>query len=213
MKRILCYGDSNTWGSRPMHHAQDTQRWGPEVRWTRVMASSLGQDWEIIEEGLPGRTTVFDDFFGPFGGEHRNGRKHLLPTLLSQAPINGVILMLGTNDVKAQFGVAASQVAAGVESLIDLIQMTPLYGGSPRILLMCPPPVTENGWLAEIFAGGPARSHQLPQLYATLAQRKGVAYFDAGQHIQTSQVDGVHFEAEAHIKLGQELAQHLPQFF
>ena len=114
MIRILCFGDSNTFGRKsvsfnpeetPIVFSQD--RFQQNERWTGVMANKLGKDYYVIEEGLCGRTTVLDD---PVGGEHRNGKKYLLPCLESHAPLDLVILMLGTNDLKVKFSMSAYDI-------------------------------------------------------------------------------------------------------
>src|SRR3990172_7397939 len=115
MKAILCYGDSNTWGYDPT--TQD--RFPRQVRWTGVLAQELGPEYYVIEEGLSGRTTVWDD---PVEGLHKNGRTYLLPCLESHQPIDLILLMLGTNDLKMRFSVPAADIAASVGVLVDVIQ-------------------------------------------------------------------------------------------
>jgi lysophospholipase L1-like esterase len=107
MKVILCYGDSNTWGYDP--HTQE--RFSSRVRWTGVLARQLGEEYHMIEEGLSGRTTVWDD---PVEGLHKNGKNYLLPCLESHQPIDLVILMLGTNDLKMRFSVPAADIGRGI---------------------------------------------------------------------------------------------------
>lgn len=85
MKTILCYGDSNTWGCPPVRPGQDVARYGPDVRWGSVLRAALGPGYWVVEEGLGGRTTVWDD---PIEGEHKNGKRYLLPCLESHAPID-----------------------------------------------------------------------------------------------------------------------------
>nr|MDQ3302571.1 hydrolase [Actinomycetota bacterium] len=89
MKTVLCYGDSNTWGSNP----ETGERFAPHVRWPGVLAWELGDGFCVIEEGLPGRTTVRDD---PIEGAHKNGRTYLRACLESHKPLDLVTVMLGT---------------------------------------------------------------------------------------------------------------------
>ena len=103
MKSILCYGDSNTWGYDP----QTRSRFPHDVRWTGVLASSLGTGYRVVEEGLNGRTTRWDD---PIEAG-RNGLTFLQPCLESHLPLDLVIVMLGTNDLKQRFGLSASDIA------------------------------------------------------------------------------------------------------
>ena len=92
MKNILCYGDSNTWGYIPGGKG----RYEYAVRWTGAAQRLLGDGYRIIEEGLNGRTTVFDS---PFDGSVLNGKSHLMCCLMSHAPLDAVVIMLGTNDL------------------------------------------------------------------------------------------------------------------
>ena len=56
-RRVLCFGDSNTYGYDP---ARDG-RYGEDERYPMVLQDLLGDGWSVVEEGLPGRTAVFDD--------------------------------------------------------------------------------------------------------------------------------------------------------
>ena len=101
MKTVLCYGDSNTWG----YIGGTGERFAPEVRWPGVLQAALGGAYRVIEEGLNGRTTVFDDSIE----EGRNGETYLRPCLQTHAPIDLVILMLGTNDLKRRFSLSRNR--------------------------------------------------------------------------------------------------------
>ena len=201
MKTILCYGDSNTWGAVPMTSLDDCQRFGFAERWTGVLRQALGADYHIIEEGLNGRTTVWDD---PIEGIHKNGKTYLLPCLESHNPVDLVVLMLGTNDLKNRFSVSAFDISRSVESLVRII-LTCGYGPnetSPRVLLICPPPLTRLDVLAGIFEGGVEKSRALAPHYRTVADRTGCAFLNAGEVITSSDIDGIHFDRDAHHKLG-----------
>jgi lysophospholipase L1-like esterase len=203
---VLVYGDSNSHGTAPMPTLLDSRRFGPAERWPGVMAAELGPGWRLVEEGLPGRTTVHPD---PVSGVHKNGLAVLPAVLESHAPIDLVILMLGTNDLKARFGLPPVEIAVSVEQLVRHIRQgfCGIDGTAPALLLVCPPPVEETGCLAEVFEGGAARSRRLAPLYAEVAGRWGAAFLDAGTVIRPSPVDGVHFEAEDHRRLGMAVAQ------
>jgi lysophospholipase L1-like esterase len=206
MKRILCYGDSNTWGYDPLTQT----RFDDQTRWTRVLAASLGAGYEIIEEGLNGRTTVWDD---PIEGElasDKNGRTYLGPCLQTHAPLDGVILMLGTNDLKRRFGLPASDIALGVKALVGVIQRSRSGrgNGAPPVLLLAPPPLaplTPEMALAAMFEGGEIKSREFAALYARVAQEMGCAFLDTSAVIRSSPLDGIHFEAAEHAKLGKGL--------
>ena len=203
MKRILCFGDSNTWGYEPA----TGMRHGSDVRWTGILSKTLGSGYEIIEEGLNGRTTVLDD---PFE-EYKNGRDYLIPCLESQRPLDLVILMLGTNDLKARFGIGAFDISKGVETLVKLIQTSEsgIKGKPPAVLILAPPPVARLTDYAEMFEGADAKSRKLGEEYARVAGEMRCAYLDTSTIIVSSPLDGIHFEAEEHQKLGQTLASQV----
>ena len=200
MKRILCYGDSNTYGVAPMKDIDDVRRLGTDERWPCVMARTLENDWILIEEGLPGRTTVHDD---PIEGVHKNGKTYLQPCLESHWPLDVIVLMLGTNDLKSRFGLLPQDIAFGVGVLLDTIRsIVPSWTGAPKLLLVCPPHAISAGWLAEMFAGAETRAKRMAPLYRGQAARYGAAFFDAATVAKVSRLDGVHFDSANHQALG-----------
>jgi lysophospholipase L1-like esterase len=202
---ILAFGDSNTHGTLPMRDLQEMARLGPRERWPGVMAAELGPSWRMIEEGHPARTTVHPD---PVAGVHKNALAVLPALLESHLPLDLVVIMLGTNDLKARFAVPAVEIAVSVERLVLTVRQSFAGpgGGAPRVLLIAPPPVLEAGCLAEIFAGGARKSQELARHYAGAAQRRGAGFLDAGRVIRSSPLDGVHFDAEQHARLGRAVA-------
>ena len=210
MKTILCYGDSNTWGYDPVASAgaPAAVRHGWRERWTGVMQTFLGEGYRVVEEGLNGRTTVHTD---PLE-EGRNGREYLLPCLLSHKPIDVVVLMVGTNDLKARFGLPAGDVAEGAAQLVQLIRRSQAGPTSraPAVLLVCPPVVTELGHLPQIeekFRGAPEKSRRLPPLYEAWAEQLGCSFLNSQTVVNTSLRDGLHLEALEHGKLGEAMAE------
>lgn len=205
-RTVLVYGDSNSYGTKPMPDLLTGERFGPEERWPGVMAAALGPEWRLVEEGLPGRTTVHPD---PISGVHKNGLAVLPAVLESHAPIDLVVLLLGTNDLKARFALPPVEIAVGVEKLVRHIRQdfTGPGGTAPALLLVCPPIAIEAGCLAEIFAGAEAKARRLPGFYRAVAGRWGAAFLDAGEVIGPSPLDGVHFEAEDHVRLGRRVAE------
>ena len=118
MKTIMCYGDSNTWGFMPkleMPDVESKNRYPWDVRWTGKLQAMLGSDYRVLEEGLNGRTTMFDC---PME-DHRNGLNDIDVALLTHAPIDLVVIMLGTNDTKIAFRMTDYIIAHGIERLID----------------------------------------------------------------------------------------------
>jgi lysophospholipase L1-like esterase len=207
-KSLVCFGDSNTHGTIPMEHIDDTRRFGTDRRWTGLLARDLGAAWRLHEEGLPGRTTVHAD---PIEGEHLSGLAAVPIVVGTHTPIDAMAVMLGTNDLKARFGIQASDVAAGIERLIVTIRMSCQMFGRPQpsILLIAPAPILEVGCLREMFEGGQAKSHQLAAYLANVAQRHQVGFLNAGDHIRSSEVDGVHLDADQHARLALAVRKRL----
>lgn len=205
---ILCFGDSNTHGMRAMQGPQDLGRFRAHVRWPGRLAEALGARAKVIEAGQPGRTTVRDD---PIEGAHKNGLAVLPAVLESHRPLDVVIVMLGTNDLKARFSMTPWDIARGVERLVLAIYGSNAGrdGQAPGVFLVAPVPILETGWLGEQFEGGAAKSHRLAPLIAEVATRHGCGYLDAGRHVAVDPLDGVHLPAEAHGVLAAALAEAL----
>jgi lysophospholipase L1-like esterase len=204
VKSILCYGDSNTWGCIPRPGPDPGRRFPPDQRWPGVLRSELGPDYWVVEEGLNGRTTVWDDGLEP----HRNGRKLLPPALISHKPLDLVILMLGTNDLKRRFGVSAGEVADGAGQLVDLVRASDCGPdeGPPQVLLVCPAPLARLDLYAETFEGAPEKSQLLAARFEAEARSRSCPFLDAGAHIASSDTDGIHLDREAHGTLGRAVA-------
>ncbi|SHE59703.1 Lysophospholipase L1 [Kaistia soli DSM 19436] len=207
MKTVLAFGDSNTFGEATI--ARPNSRYSFEERWPGVMQAALGGAWRVIEEGLPGRTTVHDD---PIEGAHMNGKAYLLPCLRSHRPLDVVAIMLGSNDLKARFALPAADIAAGAAELIKVAKLAEAgpNGSVPKILLIAPPPMLnhcgEAVHIERMFVGGYEKSLQLGALYAEVAATHGVAFLDAGTVIRSSAFDGLHFDPDAHDALGKAAA-------
>ncbi|MBN3812294.1 SGNH/GDSL hydrolase family protein [Paraburkholderia sp. Ac-20347] len=211
-RTLLCYGDSNTHGTKPLNLPGVLERFAPADRWPGVLAETLGSGWKIVEEGLPARTTVHDD---PIEGRHKNGLAYLRPCLESQLPVDVVVLMLGTNDLKTRFSVTPADIAHSVDVLLEtLVACRAGPGGAtPHVLLMAPVPIEEVGFLGAIFTGGAAKSRLLAPLYERVAVKHGSAFLDAGEVATVSATDGIHYEADQHHKLGRAVAAIVRQRF
>lgn len=203
MKTVLCYGDSNTHGADPAGGA----RFGPDVRWTGVLARALGDGYRVIEEGLGGRTTRWDDPIEP----GRNGLTTLRPILESHNPIDLVTVMLGTNDLKARFGLNASDIAQSAGDLGAIAKhfAVDADGKPATILLMAPPPLSTLSGLDLMFAGGEDKSRLFGEYYRRAAEWYDLEFFDAGRVIVSSELDGVHFDPDQHENLGRALAERI----
>jgi lysophospholipase L1-like esterase len=209
-KRIMCFGDSNTWGFMPLPQPP-TGRFPRAQRWPHVMAAALEFPVEIIEEALNGRTTDADDANLPVAGAGANGLAYLPAALASHLPLDLVIIMLGTNDLKPYLNRAAPRIALGAKRLIDCIRT--LDGGvgttypNPRVLLIAPPPPGRlSPYFEEMFAGGHAKAQALAPMYEGVAKLTGAAFLNAGDHVETDGADGVHFSTEMQHRLGEAVA-------
>ena len=211
-RRILCFGDSNTWGYNPIGGC----RYDDETRWPMRMQHVLGDAYTVIEEGLSGRTCVFDD---PVEGGFMNGSIQLPVLLKSHSPLDVVILMLGTNDTKCRFGMNAKTIG---EAMMQLVQRVRLYGYDnegkpPRIVIAAPAPILGN--LMQAGHGpcfGPQAigvSHDLTKEYERVAKLLRCDYFDASGSAEVSRIDAVHLTAEGHIRLGDAMAKKMKQMF
>lgn len=201
---VVCYGDSNTWGTDTISDGRQPLA----DRWTTILAEELGPAYVVIAEGLGGRTTVFDDPALP----GRDGSAFLLPCLWSHAPIDAVVLMLGTNDTKAVFGAGAERIASGMGTLVSMIagQVVGPDGGPPRVLVIAPPPLGELALASGSWDDqGLRASHRLAGAYKAVAERAGVLFLDAGLVIGSSVRDGVHIDLGDLRILGTEVARRI----
>ena len=209
-RTLLCFGDSNTWGYEPGTGA----RYPRAVRWTGVAATALGGAWHVVEAGLNGRTTVFDD---PLGD--KLGMRHIEPVLESAAPVDVVAIALGTNDLKTRFHASAYEIAEGAGLLVDRVRVGAAGPGRrpPEVLLIAPPPVVAvDGWARrdpaafegfdQGWVGARERSLDFASQYARVARVRGVAFLDAGSVVDSSEVDGIHWSPAGHEGLGRAVA-------
>ena len=203
MKRILLYGDSNTFGTAPMPHLGSDPIHPRGVRWGDVLARELGEGFEVVIEGLGGRTAVLDD---PVEGAWKNGLRSLKPILGSHRPIDLLIVCLGTNDQKARFGLGPQEVALGLARLVREAHLT---GWVARRMVIAPPRVRERGDFAAMFAGAEARMTGLADAIARFAGAEGAEVMDAGRLIEACDEDGIHWTAEAHGTLGRAVAERV----
>ena len=217
MHNILCFGDSNTWGYDPTATATAPMpvRHTLEVRWTGAMAADLGPGHRVIEEGQNGRTTVHED---PTAWASRNGRTYLPACLESHKPLDLVILMLGTNDLKTMFGLAPSEIASSVSMLLRIIAQSDVGPGgkAPKTLLVCPPAIGDLSRLPELatkLVGARDKSLHLPAYYSAVAKQHQASFVNAQEIVLPSPVDGIHLDAKEHRALGRALAGEVRKIF
>ena len=203
MKTVVCFGDSNTWGYNPA----TTLRYSKALRWPSVLSAALEAgkpgEYEVIAEGQNGRTTVWED---PVG--QKRGSLYLLPCLESHKPVDLVIIMLGTNDLKHRFGLSSWDVAKGMVCLADMVKASEFGpdNRAPAVLLVAPPPFARLSGFAQDFEGGFEKSLTLGRDIGALAATKSIPFFDAGTVIRSSDLDGIHLDPEEQAKLGRALA-------
>ncbi|HUX20627.1 MAG TPA: SGNH/GDSL hydrolase family protein [Spirochaetia bacterium] len=207
MKTIVCFGDSNTWG----YNAATEGRHAREHRWPIVLGTALGAGYEVIPEGQNGRTTIVEDLIeGP-----KRGRDYLLPCIESHMPVDLVVILLGTNDLKHRYGLSAWDIARGAGVLVQMVQSCTfgLQGRSPEVLLLAPPPVAKLSGFASMFEGAAAKSRELGAQYKAVAEELGCNFLDTGKLIHSSDLDGIHLEPEEQIKLGKAVAAKVGEIF
>lgn len=205
MKTILCYGDSITWGSNP---DQPGTRHAREDRWPEVMAALLGPEFHIISDGLRGRTTAYSTALADCD---RNGAQTLPTALYAHAPLDAVILFLGTNDLQVTICGAAVAALQGMRRLIEITQRhAPRMPGvlPPKILIIAPPHIVPSAdpFFTRIVPDGVNQSRAIAPLYMGLAAEMGVHFFDAAPIATASPVDGIHLDAKNTRAIGVALA-------
>lgn len=199
MKQLLCYGDSNTWGLIPGTH----QRYPWGVRWTSILQEKLApKNIRLIEEGLCGRTTAFEDAYR----KNRNGLKTLPLFLETHVPLDGAIIMLGTNDCKSCFNLNAYQITKGMEQCVDeFLTVLP----ANNILLVSPIHLGEDVWKPkfdpEFNQNSVSVARELKSEYKKLASEKKIHMIAASDYARPSEIDQEHMTEEGHAALAEAI--------
>jgi lysophospholipase L1-like esterase len=203
MKTIVCFGDSNTWGYSPSASA----RYPFEKRWTSILQKNLGSGYFVIPEGLNGRTTAFED---PIE-KNKNGYKHLKTILETHKPIDLLIIMLGTNDLKSRFAVSAEEIALSAARLVDytLHSTSGLDEKHPEVLFIAPPMVMDSAPFGYMLEGSVNKSKDFGIHYKTKARELGVPFLNASDFIVSGPSDGIHWEEEEHAKFATVVAEKI----
>lgn len=202
-KRIVCFGDSNTWGLR----AGLGKRFDEDTRWTALLQSKLGSDYVVIEEGQNGRTCVFDD---PCEGE-KNALKYIVPCAESQAPFDLIIIMLGTNDIKLRFSLAPLEISDGLGRLIEKLRGYLRYNYNmqdTKVLIASPIHIGENietTKLGYLFGGkeGIEKSKELAYYYRIIAEKYECDFVEASKFAKACKEDAIHLDEEGHRQLSE----------
>lgn len=212
MINILCYGDSNTWGNIAGSRNRElmlAKRFDKNIRWTGVLQTLLGDEFNVIEAGLNGRNTSFDEI--RFVRPSRNGLATLPLILEMNYPLDIVIFMLGTNDAIFDFNATPEQTMLAMQKMLRIVKASHFGQNfqAPKILLIAPAPIYKiDSADFDLFFNDAsvAMTNELATYYAKLAAEEGCMYLDAGQIVKISNDDGVHIEAESHKNLAQAIA-------
>lgn len=217
MKTIVCYGDSNTWGFMPKKELPDwsVNRFPYDVRWPGILRDKLGSGYIVEEDGLNGRTTIFSDPTDV----RRNGLNSIDLCMLVKMPVDLVIIMLGTNDVKQHLGATPCIIAHGIGKLVERVKAGGYgpMGAAPEILVVSPASLGEdlaNAWPGDEF--GPdalAKDAQLAKYYEKTAQQLGVHFLNAARFAKADPADCVHINEQGHKALGEGIAQEVLRIF
>ena len=213
-KHILCIGDSNTHGycAEPFDCADGGDRFNEDERWTCLLKNYLGDDYLVLEEGLGGRTSVFQD---PLT-EGMCCLDVIYPIMMSHKPLDLVIIMLGTNDTKERFGVTSECISVGIERLINKAKTIDAWKNNlPNILLIAPPHILEEMCSGPFYgvmgAGCVEKSRKLAFFYKAVADRTGCHFLDAENIAEFNRTDGMHLTRKGHANLAKYLASIIPQ--
>lgn len=207
-KHIVCYGDSNTHG----YDGDTGLRFDENTRWTCLLQKYLGDNYQVIEEGLSGRTTVFDD---PLH-EGLNGLELITPILMSHEPVDLLIIMLGTNDTKERFGCSAEAIGIGLQRLIKKAKATECWTHKPNILAICPKNI-DRGYLTNPCAlpmglTCDKLSEGLSASFKQAVELTNVHYLDANTlGLSNNTSDYMHLDAQSHKKLAEHLSKLIPE--
>ena len=205
MTTVLCYGDSNTYG----HVPETGLRYPRDVRYPGRLQKLLGEDYFVVEEGCNGRTTVHDDSLDGW----KNGLDYLRPCLNSHKPVDIVIMMLGSNDLKEAFHLTAEKIAEGAGELVDVIKSftAEKQGFVPEIILVSPPEIGPGIRTSPFYGSFLERaideSKRFPEFYRAVAESKGCIFFNAAACISPSTTDSLHLTPEAHRVLAEKLCE------
>lgn len=207
-KHIVCFGDSNTHG----YNGDTTGRFDENERWTCLLQNLLGDDYLILEEGLSGRTTSFED---PLT-EGLNSINVINPVLMSHEPVDLLVIMLGTNDTKSRFCLTADEISFGLERLVKKAKVTECWADKPNVLIVVPKNIDkeyENTLiLPQMGPGCAEKSSKLSPLFKEVAYRNNCYYLDANEYVSNNNhTDFMHIDLKGHEELAKVLANKIKE--
>lgn len=209
-RRIVCFGDSNTWGYNP----ESGSRYSDDIRWTKLLEKKLGGDYRIIEEGQNGRTIANPD---PWEWGTKCGMDQILPILESHMPMEALVIMLGSNDLKSKFGLPAPDIAGSLQNMLKSVRgHLRYYLNNPdlKILIIAPPALGENfasSPFAEFFDADSVvqKSKDISKWFELVAGQFGCEFLDATSQVTAGDVDSLHLSPEGHAKLAELVYQKI----
>lgn len=215
--RVLTYGDSNTWGFKPSVDGDFLPRYSDAQRWSGVMQKNLGPSYVVSVVGVPGRSLNYDlpSNIGAISKEDGNGLRRLALSLTEDAPVNLVIVMLGTNDLIHKPRPTPDEIAGGLLQVKQLAEANTLaYSASQkqRVLVVVPAPLhdTRRGPFKDDFDDqSVAESRALAKAFINQGKRLGIPVFDAGSVVEAEGIDGVHLSESGHRRLGEAIAREV----
>jgi lysophospholipase L1-like esterase len=217
-RNVLVYGDSNTWGWVPTSPVFPTTRYAKKDRWPEIMAEVLGDEYDVVTEGLNGRTTNADD---PSAPGLLNGADDLDSAVASHEPLDLVIIMLGSNDLKLRLGRSVNDIAQGMAELVGIVRRDTGLGWTqyerPDVLVISPPPFGAQfePQIGSAFEGAREKIAALPAAYLQVSEKAGVHFFDAAMVVQEGEIgiDGLHLLVKGNRDLGEAVAAKVLEIF
>lgn len=209
-RRIVCFGDSNTWGYNP----ESGSRYSDDIRWTKLLEKKLGGDYRIIEEGQNGRTIASPD---PWEWGTKCGMDQILPILESHMPMEALVIMLGSNDLKSKFGLPAPDIAGSLQNMLKSVRgHLRYYLNNPdlKILIIAPPALGDNfasSPFAEFFDADSVvqKSKDISKWFELVAGQFGCEFLNATSQVTAGDVDSLHLSPEGHAKLAELVYQKI----
>ena len=208
-KFVLCYGDSNTFGYNPEANGKRYQR---DKCWPYILSDKLGQDFYVISEGLSGRT-VTCDYTRKDGWMH--GQAYLKSAILSQNPLDYVIIMLGTNDCANRINLSVENIQLGLEDCILTVRETSMdtQGYIPKIIIVVPLAFLSEYdgtiFVDEIKDEAFEKTHALSSAYKEIADKYECGFVDATTDIEVSRIDCVHMTLKGHEELASKIYEEI----
>ena len=214
MKKIICFGDSNTYGYNPANGG----RFDENTRWPKLLQKHLGSDYEIFEEGQNGRTIANED---PWEGGTKCGMDYVLPMIETKKPIDLLIIMLGSNDLKTKFNLPAADIAGSLMTMLMKIKgYCEYFIGCPdmKILIISPPALSEpfeESYFATFFDDRDVvgRSKELATWYKQVADQFGCYFLNATDKVSAGSVDHLHLDPEGHKLMAQLVKDKIEEIF